>query len=315
MTEQTAADSSPGQVQARRVEAEAAQWQIPDLASLDMASEEELPVLDLTALRRGQEGALDLLAAQLRKALGQSGFFLLSGHGCEEEVVATLAASRRFHTLLPQEAKEEMAFSERGVGYLRINQRILPRREKGNMNEAFIVKRELGPRNITLESNPFPREADLPGFRQQVKRLLAKDFVAYRLCSAGAAVRHLDGEPRPLPAPCVRPVPVPASRPLLPGLHPAALQVDSKAISSPGSPASSNVPLYRLRLSHYPPPAGDCDQFGINPHTDTSFITLLAQVALMNSFLYQDFYRYVPFWSSLPPFPSGTSCLWNAKIP
>ena len=79
-----------------------------------------------------------------------------------------MEASRRFHTLLSQEQKEAMAFGSRGVGYLRINSRLLPKREKGNMNEAFIVKQEPGPRNITLDSNPFPEESDLPGFKDQV---------------------------------------------------------------------------------------------------------------------------------------------------
>ena len=40
-----------GEAQARRVEAEAAAWSIPDLLSLDRASLEELPVLDLSNLR------------------------------------------------------------------------------------------------------------------------------------------------------------------------------------------------------------------------------------------------------------------------
>ena len=38
-------------------------------------------------------------------------------------------------------------------------------------------------------------------------------------------------------------------------------------------------PMFRLRLSHYPPASPDTgDQYGIAPHTDTSFLTLLAQV-------------------------------------
>ena len=37
-------------------------------------------------------------------------------------------------------------------------------------------------------------------------------------------------------------------------------------------------PMFRLRLSHYPPAPPDTDQYGIAPHTDTSFLTLLAQV-------------------------------------
>merc|ERR1711971_505348 len=35
--------------------------------------------------------------------------------------------------------------------------------------------------------------------------------------------------------------------------------------------------MFRLRLSHYPPANPDTDQYGIAPHTDTSFLTLLAQ--------------------------------------
>ena len=37
-------------------------------------------------------------------------------------------------------------------------------------------------------------------------------------------------------------------------------------------------PMFRLRLSHYPPARPGTDQYGIAPHTDTSFLTLLAQV-------------------------------------
>ena len=43
-----------GEAQARRVEAEAAAWSIPDLLSLDRASLEELPVFDLSNLRLGR---------------------------------------------------------------------------------------------------------------------------------------------------------------------------------------------------------------------------------------------------------------------
>ena len=160
-----------GEVQARRVEAEAAAWTIPDLLSLDLATLDELPILDLENLRKGKEGAVEELAIQLRKVFKHTGFFMISNHGCEEEVDATMEASRKFHTLLPQDLKEAMAFGSRGVGYLKINSRLLPKREKGNMNEAFIVKQEPGPRNITLDSNPFPKESALPGFKAQVLSL------------------------------------------------------------------------------------------------------------------------------------------------
>ena len=37
-------------------------------------------------------------------------------------------------------------------------------------------------------------------------------------------------------------------------------------------------PMYRLRMTHYPPvPSQDTDPFGIAPHVDTTFCTILAQ--------------------------------------
>jgi len=228
-----------GEAQARRVEAEAAAWSIPDLLSLDKASLEELPVLDLSSLRIGKEGAVQELAVQLRKVFKHTGFFMLSNHGCEKEVEATMEASRRFHTLLSQQQKEAMAFGSRGVGYLRINSRLLPKREKGNMNEAFIVKQEPGPRNITLDSNPFPEESALPGFKDQVLRY-------------AAAMESL-------------------ALSLLP-VFATALDLEENFFEE-----AFESPMFRLRLSHYPPASKHTDQYGIAPHTDTSFLTLLAQ--------------------------------------
>lgn len=228
-----------GAEQARRVEEEAASWCIPDLISLPVASPEDLPVLDLAPLRQGRPGAMGHLATKLRKVFATTGFFLLANHGCEEEAAATLAASRRFHTQLSQEAKDKLVFGPRGVGYLQLNMRVLPRREKGNLNEAFIIKQEHGPRNITLESNPFPPEEALPGFRDQVLHYAAR----------------------------------------MEALALSLLPVFASALDLPHdyfSPAFTS-PLFRLRLSCYPPSSPTTDQFGIAPHTDTSFFTLLAQ--------------------------------------
>merc|ERR1711971_288154 len=228
-----------GEAQARRVEAEAAAWSIPDLLSLDKATLDELPVLDLSHLRQGREGAVEELAVQLRKVFKHTGFFMISNHGFEEEFEATSEASRRFHTKLQKDQKEAMAFGSRGVGYLRINSRLLPKREKGNMNEAFIVKQEPGPRNITLDSNPFPKESALPGFKAQVHRYAsAMESLALSLLPVFAT----------------------------------ALDLNKNFFET-----AFKSPMFRLRLSHYPPANPDTDQYGIAPHTDTSFLTLLAQ--------------------------------------
>ena len=51
--------------------------------------------------------------------------------------------------------------------------------------------------------------------------------------------------------------------------------------------AAFESPMFRLRLSHYPPANPDTDQYGIAPHTDTSFLTLLAQVDAFFAKIYQ----------------------------
>ena len=49
-----------------------------------------------------------------------------------------------------------------GCGYLREANKKLPARAKPNMNAAFVVKRECGPRDVTLDRMPWPDEAAHP---------------------------------------------------------------------------------------------------------------------------------------------------------
>ena len=136
--------------------------------------------------------------------------------------------------------KQNISFGERGAGCIKVHQKILPKMEKGKMNETFIAKREFEPRNITLESNLFPEESKLPGFKSQVLK--------YADCMERLALS------------------------LLPSFS-IALGLDSKYFSD-----AFTYPLFRLRLSHYPPSNLESSQYGIASHTDTSFFTLLAQV-------------------------------------
>ena len=227
-------------IQAKRVEEEANNWDIPTLDRLEYPSDGEIPIINLSTLQSNNPTAINDVARQLSYIFKNTGFFLLSNHGYESVVQETLEAAERFHNTLTKEEKESISFGERGVGYIKMNQKILPKRKKGNMNETFIVKRELGPRNITLESNPFPQESKLPGFKEQVLK--------YADCMENLALN------------------------LLPSFA-VALDLNANYFD-----AAFTQPLFRLRLSHYPPANLESSQFGIAPHTDTSFFTLLAQV-------------------------------------
>ena len=231
------------EIHAVRVEKEANNWEIPTLDKLEKPTEGDLPIIDISPFRTEKsEAALENIAAELSKAFKNTGFFILSNHGCESIIENTIQATQLFHDTLSQQDKESISFSNRGVGYLKINQKILPKREKGNMNETFIVKRELGPRNITLESNSFPPEEKLPGFKKQV--------LDYANSMERLSMSLL---------PCFA-----VALGLPPGYFDEAF----------------TRPLFRLRLSHYPVVQKlEPSQYGIAPHTDTSFFTLLAQVS------------------------------------
>jgi isopenicillin N synthase-like dioxygenase len=131
-----------------------------------------------------------------------------------------------------------------GAGYLPYQNRKLPTRDKGNLNEAFIVKAD---DKIDLHNhNPWPNEQTLPGFRRTVE-------------SYSQAMSDLGHKLLPLFA--------------------TALDMPCDYFQE-----AFVKPTFRLRMTHYPP-ADDVKKsddysdsfFGIAPHVDTSFCTILAQ--------------------------------------
>jgi isopenicillin N synthase-like dioxygenase len=242
------------QAQEARLKREAEAWAPPtDAASIPYASEAEIPVLDLeayfAALSAGSADTVQAeeskLAERLRHSAEHVGFFVITGHGLTQHTIdGAMRATTEFHAL-PLEPKLEVAMDAPdaptgGVGYLPVSNRKLPARDKPNQNAAYIVKRELGPRGIQLEAMPWPCSHPTHGF----------DGSAFR----ASLVSYCDA----LEALALRMLP----------LYSRALEIQSEQLL-----AAFRSPLYRLRASHYPPtPQGD---LGIQPHVDTSFVTLL----------------------------------------
>ena len=119
-----------------------------------------------------------------------------------------------------------------------------------NFVEAFFLKRDLPPDHPDVVAgvryrcaNPWPEADALPGFRETVAAYLD-------------AMEHL----------CKRMLP----------LYAAALDLDPDYFRD-----AFAEPQYTLRMSHYPPgEQGDGDQYGLAPHTDSSFLTMLPQSEL-----------------------------------
>lgn len=232
-----------GAVKEAELRAESETW---DTRSIHLAREGDIPIIDLSDyLNNGDTDALAAVAQELRTACTEVGFYSLIGHGVTPaQIKEVIAQTRRFHDQ-PIKDKVRIAMDQSGaipgIGYLPVGHRKLPRRSQGNLNEAFIIKKD---HRIDLADNLWPRETDLPGFRTAIE--------SYALAMEQLA--------------CA----------LLP-VYAVALGVEPNYFAT-----GFAQPFYRLRLTHYPAESLHAHQtgapgFGIAPHVDTTFITLLAQ--------------------------------------
>ena len=222
----------------------------PSLNPIRHDAPEEIPVIDLTEYLAGKPGAHQAAAAALRHALENVGFYFVTGHGVDQGLVdAAFDAAKRFHAQ-PLEEKLKLKINQHNIGYLPVRGSTtrhskLNANNKPNVNEAFFVKRDLAADHPdVLAGLPFRGQNQwpeaLPGFRETV--------MAYANAMEGLGLS------------------------LLP-LYATALDLDPGFFGTLFAP-----PMYTLRMSHYPQQQGtDENEFGLAPHSDTSFMTLLAQ--------------------------------------
>jgi isopenicillin N synthase-like dioxygenase len=213
-----------------------------------MPATSPIPLIDLGPYLAGERGALDRAAAELRHALSEIGFYSIVNHGIPSALVREAYAHvARFHAL-PLAEKLKIKLDIHNVGYLplqgdTLRTSVVANVTKPNMNEAFFMARDLPPDHPDVVAGKRFRSAnqwpDLPGFREPL--------VAY--C---AALERLVQS--------------------LVRLYARALDLPARYFDAPFEDFQ-----YKLRATHYPSqPVAPDDEFGIAPHTDTSFLTLLA---------------------------------------
>ena len=214
-----------------------------DTSGIQRAEAGDIPIIDVSDyFRNPGDETLRPLAEQLKEACTRIGFFSLIGHQFSENIMQkAFTGARKFHEL-PFESKNALLMDRpdwpiKGVGYLPVKNRKLPARNKGNLNESFVLKRD---HVATLDDNQWPAESELPGFRKNIENYARE-------------VEKL-------------------SKRILP-IYASALGLE-KDFFEPAFTA----PLFRMRLTHYPsaPEKGE-DEYGIAPHVDTTFFTMLAQ--------------------------------------
>jgi isopenicillin N synthase-like dioxygenase len=210
---------------------------------------ETIPVIDLGPYFAGEPGALDRTATELRFALSRIGFYFIVNHGiARSQVQDIFRQAARFHGQ-PLDEKMKIRIDKHNVGYLpmkgdTLRTSVVQTVTKPNLNEALFVARDLPADHPDVVADrrfrsPNQWPSNLPGFRDSV--------VAY--CDAMEQLVQK-----------------------LMRLYARALDLPAEYFDAPFADLQ-----YKLRMTHYPPHAAVADdEFGIAPHTDTSFLTVLA---------------------------------------
>src|SRR5918999_1170861 len=109
-----------------------------------------IPVIDVGPAFRGEAGALERVAAEVRRASERVGFFYIAGHGVPQAIVdAAFAASRELHAL-PLEQKLKLRINENNIGYLPVMESMqaasqVHKATRPNYNESFFISHDRGP--------------------------------------------------------------------------------------------------------------------------------------------------------------------------
>jgi isopenicillin N synthase-like dioxygenase len=206
----------------------------------------EIPCIDLGPYLAGERGALEALVAQLRFAQEEVGFYYIANHGVPRALIQESFGALKSFFSLPEAEKLSIRMDKGMSGYLPPKSTIykswkLTQNTKPDLNEAYILRRDVGPDDPSVlagrrEVNKWP--AALPQFRPAMTRFHAA----------------------------------------MEGLGQKMLPLIARTL---GKPADFFAPMFTHahfvnRNGYYPPvEQHEENQFGIAPHADHSFVTLL----------------------------------------
>jgi isopenicillin N synthase-like dioxygenase len=210
-----------------------------------------IPVIDFAPAFDGTQAGLEPVAARVRDACERIGFFYMAGHGVPQAVIdAAFAASREFHAL-PVADKMRLKINENNIGYLPVNQSMqrastVHKNTRPNYNESFFVSHDRGADHPDVRAGlPLRGRNQWPEGHEQMRAAMLRYFKSME--SVGERM----------------------------------LPVLDRALDLPSgyfAPFFANEAHINLRFLHYPPQDWqDDEQFGQAPHTDNSFITILAR--------------------------------------
>ncbi|MBY0275450.1 isopenicillin N synthase family oxygenase [Candidatus Binatia bacterium] len=206
---------------------------------------DELPVIDVTSLVRGEEARHDV-AARIDAACRDVGFFYVVGHGVPRELREALFAESRRFFVRPEAEKARIAMTRGGRawrGWFPVGGELTSGRP--DRKEGVYFGAELH------ADHPLVRA----GTPLHGANLFPDDMPAFR----GAVLHWMDAMTT-------------LGQALLRGMA-LALGLPEAALVE----RFTTTPLTLFRIFNYPaPPPGD-DGWGVGEHTDYGFLTILAQ--------------------------------------
>lgn len=209
---------------------------------------DEIPVIDISALRAGHPEGAKQVGEAMRAAAEQVGFFYVAHHGIPAPVFESAHAASRAFFARPLEEKNQLKINAHHHGFLRVGEAKMYDEARADLKESFVWGLDLADDDPAVTAdNPFLGRnqwpTDAPGFKDALYTLFQAELeLAVDLMRAFAAGMGLPEE---------------------------------SFIQGVDQPIARGSTLY------YPPQPGGAeqDQYGVAPHTDFGVLTILWQDA------------------------------------
>ena len=210
----------------------------------------EIPILDIGPYLAGEPDALDAIAAQLRHAQENVGFYFIINHGVSKPLITSAYDALRHFFALPDAEKQKVRLNPQRTGYVPSKSSVyvtsnVNENTKPDLNEVLVYVRDRPDDHPALVDqrsfhgpNQWPDVSTLPGFRDSLSNYYS-------------AIEELGHK---------------------------MLAVYARALDLPAAYFDKffEDPMWTTRNAFYPGSSvAEDNQFGISPHRDHGFITFL----------------------------------------
>jgi isopenicillin N synthase-like dioxygenase len=207
-----------------------------------------IPVIDIGGLRSNNIEDRRAIAAQIRKACHEAGFFYITNHGISEDAIARILAETKRFFDLPLKVKKQVSIAQSFIsrGYEPLGYQSLDTNAAPDLKEGYYIGVERGPDDPLVQMGTPNHGSNqwvsaLPGWREEMENYFALMTNLASLLLRGLAL---------------------------------SLKVDETYFDP-----MIDDPMAILRLLHYPPHPLDAqaNQLGCGTHTDWGALTILLQ--------------------------------------